>query len=122
MTEHEERRRFSRVKFSVPVTLLQGDHQWQAELLDISLKGLLVEMPATAHCDKRMSLIASIPLSDQALIEMMVHPAHQDNNLLGLRCVSIDMESISHLRRLVELNLIDPSAAERELNELIATS
>ena len=121
MTEHRERRRFSRVNFSTPVTLVQGDQQWQGKLLDISLKGVLVELPAAADYDPQASLTASIPLSDQASINMVVQPAHQERHLLGLECMSIDMESIGHLRRLIELNLDDPTAAERELTELIAT-
>lgn len=121
MTEHRERRRFSRVNFSTPITLLQGDQQWHGKLLDISLKGVLVEMPAAANYDKRLSLTANIPLSDQASIDMILQPAHKENDLLGLECISIDMESIGHLRRLIELNLDDPSATERELTELIAT-
>jgi hypothetical protein len=121
MTEHRERRRFSRVNFSTPVTLVQGDQQWQGKLLDISLKGVLVELPAAADYDPQASLTASIPLSDQASINMVVQPAHQEDHLLGVECISIDMESIGHLRRLIELNLDDPTAAERELTELIAT-
>ena len=121
MTEHRERRRFSRVNFSTPITLLQGDQQWHGKLVDISLKGVLVEMPAAASYDKHISLTANIPLSNQASIDMILQPAHQENDLLGLECISIDMESIGHLRRLIELNLDDPSAAERELTELIAT-
>lgn len=121
MTEHRERRRFSRVHFSTPVTLVQGDHQWHGTLLDISLKGVLVEMPADATYNHQESLTASILLSDQTSIDMIVQTAHQEHNLLGLECISIDMESISHLRRLIELNLDDPAAAERELAELIAT-
>lgn len=120
MTENNERRRFSRVHFSTPVMLVQGDQQWHANLLDVSLKGLLVEMPADAVYDKQLSLMVSVHLSDQAIIEMLAQPVHQEDTLLGLRCVSIEMESISHLRRLIELNLDDPSAAERELSELIA--
>ena len=121
MTEHRERRRFSRVNFSTPITLLQGDQQWYGKLLDISLKGVLVEMPTAANYDMHLSLTANITLSDQANIDMILQPAHQENELLGLECVSIDMESIGHLRRLIELNLDDPSATERELTELIAT-
>lgn len=121
MTEHRERRRFSRVNFSTSVTLVQGDQQWQGKLLDISLKGVLVELPVAADCNPQVSLTASIPLSDQASIKMVVQPVHQEHHLLGLECISIDMESIGHLRRLIELNIDDPSAAERELTELIAT-
>jgi hypothetical protein len=35
-------------------------------------------------------------------------------------CRSIDIESITHLRRLIEVNLGDPAASERELKALIA--
>jgi hypothetical protein len=37
-----ERRRFSRVDFDAHVLLTQGDISWEAELIDISLKGLLL--------------------------------------------------------------------------------
>ena len=121
MTEHRERRRFSRVNFSTPITLLQGDQQWYGKLLDISLKGVLVEMPAAADYDMHLTLTANIPLSDQANIDMILQPAHQENELLGLECVSIDMESIGHLRRLIDLNLDYHSDTERDQTELIST-
>jgi len=35
-----------------------------------------------------------------------------------LRCLSIDLDSITHLRRLLELNLGDPQLVERELLQL----
>jgi hypothetical protein len=40
------------------------------------------------------------------------------DDLLGFVCRHIDLESISHLRRLVELNLGDESLLERELAAL----
>jgi hypothetical protein len=39
---------------------------------------------------------------------------------VGLRCDRLDVDSMSHLRRLVELNLGDPALLERDLQSLIA--
>jgi hypothetical protein len=40
----------------------------------------------------------------------------------GVLCRSIDLESITHLRRLIEVNLGDPAASDRELKALIAAA
>jgi hypothetical protein len=39
---------------------------------------------------------------------------------VGVQCGSIDLESITHLRRLVEMNLGGGSLLERELKALLA--
>jgi hypothetical protein len=49
---------------------------------------------------------------------MDVEVAHQENDEMGLNCKDIDVDSITHLRRLVELNLGDPKLLERELSAL----
>ncbi len=41
-----------------------------------------------------------------------------ENGELGLRCEDIDVDSITCLRRLVELNLGEPELLERELSAL----
>ncbi|VAX04921.1 hypothetical protein MNBD_GAMMA20-584, partial [hydrothermal vent metagenome] len=43
---------------------------------------------------------------------------HSENDHIGFRCEHIDLESISHLRRLVELNLGDAKLLDRELSAL----
>lgn len=43
---------------------------------------------------------------------------HCEDGHLGFRCDHIDLDSISHLKRLVELNLSDEALLERELSEL----
>ncbi|GAA5316339.1 MAG: hypothetical protein AseanaTS_15430 [Candidatus Pelagadaptatus aseana] len=76
--------------------------------------------PADFQVDSDQPLHASVLLSDAAMIEMDAVIARQDSEHLGMTCINIDVESIAHLRRLVELNLGDPDAAERELGELLA--
>lgn len=121
MTEHNDRRRFSRVHFDTLAEFTQEEKQWQSELLDISLKGLLVKDRLPTDWDKQKALGVKLYLSDHAIITMAAQVVHQEEHQTGLACLTIDLESMAHLRRLIELNLGDTTAAERELTELIAT-
>lgn len=114
-----ERRRFSRILFDAHVELAQGDYHWRASLLDISLKGLLLQQRLPESISHREPILVKVILNDSTTIAMSVMVAHQHHNQLGLSCESIDIDSIGHLRRLIELNMGDANAAERELSELV---
>lgn len=115
-----ERRKFSRILFDAHVELAQGEFHWRATLLDISLKGLLIQQNLPSAVIKADPILVKILLSDNTSIAMSVVVAHQHHNQTGLMCTSIDIDSVSHLRRLIELNLGDAMEAERELSELIS--
>lgn len=125
-----ERRRFSRIDFDAQVELHQDNQTCKAELVDISLKGLLLIQLENMQLKKDQPVQVKILLSDKTFIAMSADIAHQSvskstnqpGHQLGLVFTLIDIDSISHLRRLIELNLGDPSAAERELVELIGAS
>lgn len=119
-TSASERRKFSRILFDAHVELAQGDFHWRATLLDISLKGLLLQQPLPKEVSISEPALVKILLSDNTIIAMSVTVAHQHHQQTGLVCSSIDIDSVSHLRRLIELNLGDATAAERELSELIS--
>lgn len=116
----QERRRFSRIDFDARVEIAQGDKNWQAQLLDISLKGVLLTKMGPYQLQLATPLLVKIILSDQTSIAMSAQVVHQTLEQLHLACISIDIDSISHLRRLIELNIGDATAAERELSELLA--
>ncbi len=118
----QERRRFSRIDFDARVQIAQGDKNWQAQLLDVSLKGLLLVKLGPYQLDPATPLLVKIILSDQTSIAMSAQVVHQTLDQLHLACTTIDLDSISHLRRLIELNIGDATAAERELTELIASA
>lgn len=120
MTEFREKRPFSRVAFSAPTTLIQGDQHWSTEALDISLKGVLLALPDSVQLNEGQPVDVEIRLSEQFEIDMHCRIAHREAGHIGLACLSIDLDSIQHLRRLVELNLGDAGVMERELSELIA--
>ncbi len=117
---NQERRRFRRIDFDARVEIAQGDKNWQAQLLDISLKGLLLAKMGPYQLQPTVPLLVKIILSDHTSIAMSAQVVHQTLEQLHLACVTIDIDSISHLRRLIELNIGDANAAERELTELLA--
>jgi hypothetical protein len=61
-----------------------------------------------------------LDLAPGTTISMWGTVVHIDGQQLGLRSDSIDLDSITHLRRLVELNAGDPEMLEREISLLIA--
>ncbi|WP_263140468.1 PilZ domain-containing protein [Pseudomonas sp. RIT-PI-AD] len=113
-----ERRRFHRFAFDADTQLSQGAKRWSVELHDLSLKGLLVHSPADWDGDPAQPFIARIALTEDTVVEMEVELTRTQDGQLGFICRHIDLDSISHLRRLVELNLGDEALLERELAAL----
>jgi pSer/pThr/pTyr-binding forkhead associated (FHA) protein len=114
----QQQRRFTRIHFDTPVTLHSDQRSWDTELVDISLHGALIKTPASLQVDMDQRYHLSVHLDAEQVIGMEVAVAHQHDEELGLRCVDIDLDSITHLRRLVELNLGEAELVERELAAL----
>ncbi len=120
MSEHPaERRRFKRIAFDARTELIQGESTWPVKLIDLSLKGLLIERPDPWRGNPQQDFLVDIHLSEEADITMDVQLAHDDHGQLGFVCLHISLESIERLRRLIELNLADEAELERELGALI---
>jgi len=116
-----ERRAFSRIPFSGKVTIVRDQAQWAADLLDISMKGVLVARPADWNINPGddFNLILSLDERNRYTITMDASLAHASQDSLGFCCDHIDLESMTHLRRLLELNLGDEDRINRELSALI---
>ncbi|EGH21425.1 MULTISPECIES: PilZ domain-containing protein [Pseudomonas syringae group genomosp. 2] len=114
-----DRRRFKRIDFDAKTDLKQGDQTWKVQLVDLSLKGLLIERPDPWNGDQTQPFEVDIILSNDAHVKMDVKITHDNSRQLGFVCRHIGLESISHLKRLVELNLADPEELDRELAALI---
>ena len=120
MSEHPaERRRFKRIAFDARTELGQGEFIWPVKLIDLSLKGLLIERPEPWLGNPQQDFFVDIHLSEDIDIEMDVQLTHEDHGQLGFVCRHISLESIERLRRLIEFNLGDPQELERELGALI---
>ncbi|WNF54888.1 PilZ domain-containing protein [Pseudomonas sp. SG20052] len=114
-----DRRRFKRIAFDARTELSQGEFIWPVKLIDLSLKGLLIEKPEPWLGNPDWHFLVDIHLNEDVEIKMDVMLTHDDHGQLGFVCKHISLESIERLRRLIEFNLGDPKELERELGALI---
>lgn len=117
--DSSERRRFHRIAFNAPVELKAADHSWSVRLIDISLKGVLLEKPEGWPETPVENAEVELPLDAENTIRIPLKPTHVEPNRLGFTCTGLDLDSATLLRRLVELNLGDPELLERELEALV---
>ena len=114
-----EKRRFSRVHFDTEVLISSNEKCSRTKLIDMSIKGALIECPVDMQIEIDQALQLEVNLDHTGImITMDMRVAHITEHHVGLSCQSIDAESISHLRRLVELNLGDAELVNRELLQL----
>ena len=119
----EDRRQFSRIAFHTPARLDCTGSRIDVVVLDISLKGALIRLPAETALNEGAVCVLRIHLDDAEsgdLISMDIRVAHVEGSKAGLLCQTIDIDSVTHLRRLVELNLGDPILLDREFSALVA--
>jgi hypothetical protein len=124
MTEntHDDRRHFSRVPFHSQAHIQsENGFQYQhCDVIDVSLHGLLIAKPSNWSGQLHDQFTVELVLDNgQVTISMSASVAHIDTNSIGFICEHIDLDSISHLKRLVELNLGDSELLQRELSSLI---
>ncbi|MBA6297326.1 PilZ domain-containing protein [Colwellia sp. MB02u-9] len=115
----QNRRQFTRILFSIPAELAIEQQVFNVNIHDISLKGVLIFADTKGlFLEKKLGLL-SLKLDDfGAKIIMEVTVAHQESNKIGLQCNGIDIDSVSLLRRLIELNLADDKQFHKELSQL----
>jgi len=115
----ENRRLFTRVLFSIKAILEVEENEYPVSIHDISLNGALVTLPKSEHSLKgKLGLLSFSLLEDESQVEMNVAVVHEELEEAGLQCNAIDIDSISHLRRLIELNLGDDGQINKELSQL----
>jgi len=122
-----EKRKFSRITFagkcSLNETLTGPLKIWQTKVFDISLKGALVECPDfwSYPTDSAVMLNLSLEGSD-IILECEGVICHQESGRLGIKFLTLNLDTISHLKRLIQLNLGDDESLHREISQLINIS
>ena len=110
-------RRFRRVPFVSEVEVSQGVQRWTGILVDIALKGALVEIsadfPGESGDEYRLGI--SLPGSGVTL-EFEAQLVHVEQNHFGFKFLSEDINTMTHLRKLIELNTGDSEATRSELS------
>ncbi|NOX09162.1 MAG: PilZ domain-containing protein [Gammaproteobacteria bacterium] len=117
-SSQDQQRQFSRIPFSAVVNLSSGRSTTECKLIDISLRGALIERPDELSSCEDDHYLLTLSLSESEKISMVTRVTRINDNVIGLVCKDIDLDSITNLRRLIELNLGDHEMLERELGEL----
>ncbi len=123
MSDHwQKQRRFTRIPFHVPAQLEYRGGKLPCALVNVSLKGALVELSEGPAPAKGSTCAVTIDLDpgSGARIRMDGDVAHQRGLQVGIRCDELDLESVQHLRRILEFNVGDEAVVLRELGELVA--
>lgn len=115
-----ERRRFRRISFDAGCELQTANGPVEVKLVDISLRGALIEASHVLPLDIAGQAELHIYLASDILIRMPGKVTHLRGSQYGFQAGTLDLDSISYLRRLVELNLGDEALLERELDAIFA--
>ena len=112
-------RNYARIPFATEVLLHLQGKAVKVQLVDIALKGALVQTETLDGVALHEKCRLELPL-DQAgdVVVMSGIVVHLEGQHIGIECQDIDLASLTHLRRLVELNTGDSELMNRELSHL----
>ncbi|MCX2757600.1 PilZ domain-containing protein [Vibrio sp. Sgm 22] len=114
-----ERRQFSRVVYQVPTELSQGPVNVSGSVQDLSLHGLLIQCDGFQQLSHDIPVQVSFTLANSDInIQLEATIVSTINTSMRLRIEHLDIDSISHLKRLIELNVGDDELLFREIEHL----
>ncbi|EFO45462.1 PilZ domain-containing protein [Vibrio parahaemolyticus] len=114
-----EKRRFSRIIYQAPAQLEQRDLRLNATIQDLSLHGLLLQAEGldTLNPALLVDVGFSFHHSEQEItLTAQIVDVTQDQ--IRLKITNIGIESISQLKRFIELNVGNNELLNRELDHL----
>ena len=116
---NQPHRNFVRVPFDATTHASQDGQKWTVQLLDISLNGVLFEQPDEWLINPRKAITIDVELNEETHIVMDARLVHTTATTVGCQCEHIDVDSITQLKRLIELNTGSDGFLERELSALM---
>lgn len=118
-TSETERRRFTRIHFDASTEIKKDEQSWDVSLVDISFNGVMVksEGPLPFAIGDHVEVIVHL-LGNDVVIKTPATLTHLREHEFGFSIENLDLDSLTQIRRLIELNLGDESLLERELEHL----
>ena len=118
-----ERRQYFRVNFDSVATLLTEQQSFDCQIIDLSIHGVLLRLHGVHYAKPDAEYTLKIPLNNtnehpELNIAMQLTLARQKPENMAFRCANLDLDSITHLRKIVELNSGDPKVLERDMQTL----
>ncbi|RDX37390.1 PilZ domain-containing protein [Vibrio campbellii] len=114
-----ERRRFSRIIYQVPALIEQGNLAMQATIQDLSLHGLLLKVEDAKPLDSLLPVEVGFSfIQSEQMMQFSAGIVSIAGNVIRLKISNIDIESISQLKRFIELKVGNNELLSRELEHL----
>ena len=112
-----ERRNFQRVPFATKAEITCEEKKFRGELLDISLQGALIEGEEIIPFETGNICELLIHLSGSEItLQFDVNFVHREDKKLGFRFIGEDTETMTHLKRLLELNIGSSEILDKEIS------
>ncbi len=113
-------RRFTRIPFDASCKVRGPEDQTlTTQVMDLSLKGVLIQTPTDWRGKHGDIYMVDIILAPDTHITMETRLVHQEGEHAGFKCEHIDLDSITHLRRVMELNTGSEELLDREIAEML---
>jgi len=112
-------RNYARIPFAAAVQLQVRGQTLAVQLVDIALKGALVQTNQAPTLGLHDTCRLVLPLGDEEEgVTLAGRIVHLNQHMVGIECLDIDLTSLTRLRRLIELNTGDTELMDRELSHL----
>jgi hypothetical protein len=112
-----ERRRFTRIPFSLSVHISNAQGNWSGRLLNVSLQGIMVEVPEEWPGHIGESFTVRLCCEDGQVISMETRVSHAEGRAIGFFCKGMDVSSMFLLRDLIEQVFSDQEQFLKELKD-----
>jgi hypothetical protein len=110
----QERRDFSRVNYAVEATLEFAGETFASDLIDLSLKGVLVSTAASPRKGQEVQLRFRLVQEADVEIHCGGSVVRADHRGIGIAFTDVDVESFNRIRSIVSANSGDPEHVESE--------
>ena len=116
-------RHFRRIPFEAEVTLKAGEKICTGQLFDVALKGAMVgtKTPLPFNLGAKCSLCIVLPDTPISL-NFQAELVHKEELCYGFKFISESLETLTHLRKMIELNTGDTEATRSELGDWLSNS
>jgi len=117
-----EQRNYRRITFQTEADIAINGNRYPCELIDLALQGALfkaenIPVAAGDQCELTISLPAS-----ELTMEFTGELIHQRGHFFGFLFLAEDVETMGHLRRLLELNFGNGEEVDREFHHWLKRS
>lgn len=115
----KDKRQFTRVNFTAEIEIIFDNISLQCKLIDISLKGVLVQFTKKVFFSLDDECEINISLNDSDIVmSFYARVAHIHEDFVGYKFQSTDIDSLTHLRNLLSYNTGNAEIITNELSFL----